>query len=301
MNYYKLIVIPLLETLPIIVVVALMFWRLRALNADERREGLTTQLLNLPGASLQKQRDEMFMRVLERMFQAVIIGTSAAAILLAQANSTSQTGWSWLESLVVLAIFGAGMFYGLKITRDFPKMRRLRHALRAEQATAQEMGAALAGDNRLIHDVQAGDFNIDHVAITPAGIFAVETKSRLKPPAGNGSPRVRYDGKTLDFGTWQETKPIEQASRQARWLEDYLRRSTGEALSVTPVLALPGWYVEPTTRPTEGMVRVINPKNSNWLFLPQRQPAQLDAAAIQRAAFQIEKLAQARQEQASSR
>lgn len=166
-------------------------------------------------------------------------------------------------------------------------------AIRAEQATAQELSASLAGDNRIIHDAQAKDFNIDHVVITPVGVFAVETKSRLKPPAGQGAEavKVRYNGKQLEFPTWTETKPIEQAARQARWLSDYLKQSTGEVFPVFAVLALPGWWVEYTGRITDDMVRVINPKKAQWLLLPEKQSARLDSAAIQKAAFQIERLA----------
>lgn len=71
-----------------------------------------------------------------------------------------------------------------------------------------------------------------------------------------------------------------------------MQKSTGETFPVFAVLALPGWYIENNVRVTEQMVRVINPKNSGWLLLPGKQPIRLDPPAIQRATFQIEKLAQ---------
>ena len=58
------------------------------------------------------------------------------------------------------------------------------------------------------------------------------------------------------------------------------------------MLALPGWFIENTAGITDDMVRVINPKKSQWLLLPEKRPILLNAAAIQRAAFAIEKLAQ---------
>lgn len=187
------------------------------------------------------------------------------------------------------------MFYCVVVTyksmRSMAQLRQNKAGLRAERAAAQEIGAVLAGSNRIFHDVQAGAFNIDHVVVSPAGVFAVETKSRRKPPAGGGADKVkvRYDGKALSFPGWSETEPIAQAERQARWLADYLRKATGESFPVTPVLALPGWFVENTARISEGMVRVINPKKSDWLFLNPRG-AGLDPAAIQRASFAVEKL-----------
>lgn len=281
-----------LGLLPMLIILGLLTWQIRRMDADERREAITTELRNLPATSLQKQREELVDRQLHRMFAAIIIGLITVTVILSRRVKMDLSNWGALDSIATLIIVGTGIYYGLRMIREMPQGRRLRQAIRAEQATAQELSTSLAGNNRIIHDVQAGDFNIDHVVISPVGIFAIETKSRLKPPAGNGSPKVKYDGKSLDFGTWTETKPIDQAARQARWLASYLQQSTGNTYPVFAVLSLPGWYIENATRVTDNMVRVINPKKSDWLFLPIKQPERLDPSAIQRAAFQIEKLAQ---------
>lgn len=285
--------IPLLGIAPLFIMLGFLIWHKRRLDADLRREAITTELRNLPASSLQKQRDDFVERQVSRMFAAIIIGVSTAGLFLSRRVSPASFNWDWLDTVALLTIIGCGLYYGRLMTRELPQGRKLRQAIRAEQATAQELAASLAGDNRIIHDVQAGDFNIDHVVITPAGVFAVETKSRLKPPVGNGSPKVKYNGQQLEFPGWTETKPIEQAARQAKWLSDYLQKATGERFPVFAVLALPGWYIDYSVRMTEQMVRVINPKNSGWLLLPGKQPTRLEPPAIQRAAFQIEKLAQA--------
>jgi len=284
--------ISLLGVVPVLIMVGLLNWQLRRINADQRREAITTELRNLPASSLQKRRDDFIERQISRLWAAAIVGLSMASFFSSRRITPATFKWDLLDSLALLTIIGCGVYYGWLMIRELPQSRKLRQAIRAEQAVAQELAASLAGDNRIIHDIQAGDFNIDHVVITPAGVFAVETKSRLKPPAGNGSPRVKYDGKRLEFPGWTETKPVEQAARQAKWLADYLQKSTGENFPVFAVLALPGWYVDYSVRVTEQMVRVINPKNSGWLLLPGKQPIRLDPPAIQRAAFQIEKLAQ---------
>lgn len=285
--------IPLLGLVPLFIMLGFLIWHKRRLDADLRREAITTELRNLPASSLQKQRDDFVDRQVSRMFAAFIIGASIAGFFSSRRVSPAPFNWDRLDTVALLTIIGCGLYYGRLMIRELPQGRKLRQAIRAEQATAQELAASLAGDNRIIHDVQAGDFNIDHVVITPAGVFSVETKSRLKPPVGNGSPRVKYNGKQLEFPGWTETKPIEQAARQAKWLSDYLQKATGERFPVFAVLALPGWYIDYSVRMTEQMVRVINPKNSGWLLLPGKQPTRLEPPAIQRAAFQIEKLAQA--------
>lgn len=285
--------IPLLGIAPLLIMLGLLTWQRRRMDADQRREAITTELRSLPAASLQKQRDEFVDRQVSRMVASILIGLSTVSLFFSRRVSPAAFNWDWLDTVALLPLIGCGVYYGWLMIREMPQGRKLRHAIRAEQAVAQELAASLAGDNRIIHDIQAGDFNIDHVVITPAGVFAVETKSRLKPPVGNGSPKVRYNGKQLEFPGWTETKPIEQAARQAKWLADYLQKATGEHFPVFAVLALPGWFIDYSIRMNEQMVRVINPKNSGWLLLPGKQPTRLDAPAIQRAAFQIEKLAQA--------
>jgi hypothetical protein len=287
------VLVNLLGVFPVLLMAALVLWKRRRMDADERRGPLTTELCRLPGASLQQSREELLERQTERLLKALAIGLVATQTIVNRRVTPDFSTWNFLDSLILLVVLGTGAYYGWLIVRDMPASRRLRQAIEAEQATAQEISSSLAGENRIFHDIQAKGFNIDHVVITSSGVFAIETKSRLKPPVGQGKDavRVRYDGKLLQFPGWQETEALEQASRQAKWLAGYLKKATGEAYPVTPVLALPGWFVDQTVRPSEGMVRVVNPKAVRSLFFPGRAP-RLDARAIQVAAFQIEKLAQ---------
>lgn len=281
---------------PLLIVVSIVMWRKRLLDQDTRRDPLTTELLRLPGDSLQTRMEDLGEQHQDQVLKVFTLGLLLALLVAIRRIGDTPAPWQWTDGILLLAGIIWASLIGWKITKTMPLRRRLRQALRAEQATAQEMADALIGDNRLIHDVQAGEFNIDHVVITPGGVFAVETKSRLKPPSGSDRGKVKYDGKSLDFGTWKETKPLEQAARQALWLAKYLKKSTGRSYAVTPVLALPGWYVETATRMDDDMVRVINPKNTRFVVFPQKPKQPLDAEAIQQAAFQIEKLAQAKTE-----
>lgn len=286
-------VVVFLGVFPILLMAGLVLWKRHRMDGDERRGPLTTELCRLPGASLQSIREHLLEKQTERMQAALAIGLMATLTIVNRRAQPDFSTWNFLDSLLLLVVLGTGAYYGRMIVRDMPESRRLRQAIEAEQATAQEISLSLAGDNRIFHDIQAKGFNIDHVVITPSGIFAIETKSRLKPPAGQGkdAARVRYDGKQLQFPGWKETGALEQASRQAKWLAGYLKKATGEEYPVTPVLALPGWFVDQTVRPSEGMVRVVNPKAVRSLFFPRRAPV-LDERAIQVVAFQLEKLAQ---------
>jgi Nuclease-related domain len=141
----------------------------------------------------------------------------------------------------------------------------------------------------LLHDIQAPGFNIDHVVVSPGGVFAVETKHRLKPTQGNAKEQalVTFDGKVLHFLGWQETKPIEQARAQARWLSERLTKSTGLPVQARPVVALPGWFVD-CRAPSD--VVVTNPKSWQFMLKPRRNEPGLAPDSIQRITFQVEQL-----------
>jgi hypothetical protein len=140
----------------------------------------------------------------------------------------------------------------------------------------------------IFHDIQAGKFNIDHVVVSPGGVFAIETKSRLKPVTGGGmrDAEVTYDGVSLKFPGWSESKPLQQAKAQSKWLGSQLSRSTGDDVQVRAVLALPGWYVNPKAR---GDVIVLNPKNCGWMA-KMAESNGLDETVMKRICFQLEKL-----------
>lgn len=157
--------------------------------------------------------------------------------------------------------FGAGDFLLLAtgvVVLVFSVWRLIHHASRrrmyvqglaGELAVAQSLIPLVADGGLVYHDFPADKFNIDHIVIGESAVFAIETKSRRKPATGgSASARVSYDGSTLKFPAHVETKPIDQARRQAQWLERFLESGVGEPVKVIPVLALPGWYTQNTVR-----------------------------------------------------
>ncbi len=136
--------------------------------------------------------------------------------------------------------------------------------LAAERATAQELAPLIAKGCAVYHDVPGEKFNLDHVVIGPNAVFMVETKFRHKPAArGTASALVTFDGKSLVFPGWRDTKMLDQTLAQTRWLADYLYRKTGERVPVKPVLALPGWFVKCSVRAPD--VYVINPRMHDFM------------------------------------
>jgi hypothetical protein len=118
----------------------------------------------------------------------------------------------------------------------------------------------------IFHDVPglAGErkFNLDHVAVGPGGVWAIETKTRRKGRARRGFDphKVFFDGKNLVWPWGEDPYGPEQARFNSEWLQAWLLKRTGIKLEVYPVLALPGWYV---VKPSGAEVRVVRPE---WLL-----------------------------------
>jgi hypothetical protein len=164
-------------------------------------------------------------------------------------------------------------------------MDRMRVGLDAEIAVGQELDQLMRDGAIVFHDVPAEHFNIDHVVICPAGVYAVETKGRAKPIRGRGKEdaTVEFDGSALRFPTWIETGPLAQAQKQAKWFEQWVCSAIGAPAAVTAVLAIPGWYIE---RKARGSILIYNGKSPS--FLLRRTGAPLSAEMMQRIAHQID-------------
>ncbi len=153
-------------------------------------------------------------------------------------------------------------------------------------AAGQELNNLMRNGYYIYHDFVAGKFNIDHVIVGPSGVYAVETKARTKPITGNGKfdAEVLYDGKSLKFPNWMESKPIQQAVAEADWLMNWLSSAVGERVNVFPVVTLPGWYVK---RTSSGGIPVINPKQI-YSVIKQRNGPPLPDSMIQRIVHQLD-------------
>jgi hypothetical protein len=186
--------------------------------------------------------------------------------------------------IVLLAVFE--LYFIFKLLSTFSKRRRLRLGYEGELAVGQELIQLMRDGYFVFHDFPTDKFNIDHIIVGPAGVFAVETKARQKPMTGNGcaDAKVVYDGKTLHFPNWTDNKSLGQARRQARWLSEWLTYAVGDKVPVQPILALPGWFIERTS--PNGM-KVINPKNFSWVLKSDKNKT-IDENMINRIVHQLD-------------
>lgn len=134
--------------------------------------------------------------------------------------------------------FAAWRFFRLR-----PQLKDLRQAAEGEKAVGQFLEELRLHGYKVFHDVVGDGFNLDHVVIGRAGVFAVETKTWSKPRRGEAG--IAFDGTRLKVG---DRKPDErvviQARAQAAWLRELLNASTGRPFLVRSVVLFPGWFIE---------------------------------------------------------
>jgi hypothetical protein len=172
-------------------------------------------------------------------------------------SAASTAAWTGIFGVFGLAV-GYWGFWRLRAI--FRQAYIVRMGLRGEQAVAEELQRAVRKGYHVFHDLPKDDgANIDHVVVGRGGVFAIETKARSKDADRTKSDeeRVVFDGTRITFGrSASSVAPVQQAEGNARWLAKLLSESTGTVVSVSAVIAVPGWWCEPNAFPN---VRVRNP------------------------------------------
>jgi hypothetical protein len=219
----------------------------------EKRSPLKDVPLHNPGQSV----DDQLVELRERLFEPLIMALLFIII----------AGLEWWRAYFVLPLnpwlFTVAAFLALgyavyRVWRVIPVARALRLARDGERAVGQYLEQLRRDGYQVFHDVIGSGFNVDHVAIGPAGVFAIETKTFSKP--ASGPAKVLVDGdRILVDGRQPDRDPLVQGKAQANWLGNLLAESTGRKFRVRSVIVFPGWYVE-QDRASRREVWVLNPK-----------------------------------------
>ena len=147
----------------------------------------------------------------------------------------------------------------IRMYRMRPNIRNLRLGMEGEKVVGQLLEELRASGATVFHDICAKDFNVDHVVVSPKGIFVIETKTRSKPAGTRVT--VRYDGEKLSVnGNAPSRDSIKQVLAISAWVQELVKKSTGKSFPVRPVVLFPGWYVEPENANAQDKVWVLNPK-----------------------------------------
>jgi len=205
----------------------------------ETKSPLKAKPLRNPGQSVRERRfDLAYEKILAPVLMTIMTGYWA--VMEWVAYFFPQVRKPWMMTIATLAV---GAWAVWQIKRYWPEITRLRLAEDGEKAVGQLLESLRGGGYKVFHDVIGNDFNVDHVVIGPAGVYAIETKTWSKP--AKGSPKIHFDGVTLRAnGLLPDRDPIVQAKAQAQWLKSLLMESTGKEFPVHPVVLFPGWFIE---------------------------------------------------------
>ena len=217
-----------------------------------RYSPFTSDFLREPGETLRNKRQELLFDFFEKAAQLVTVAVVAGVAVRGLTNAAAA-----FVIILVLLIF---LFLLRRLYKIFDQLTKTTLGLEGEVATGQELTLLMHDGAWVFHDIPYQYGNIDHIIISTGGVFAVETKAVSKPQSANSNRsdwKVEYDGKSLQFPHQRNTSAIEQSQRHAKHLFSHFKKKLGIQVVVTPVVALPGWFIHRTGR---SEVWVINPK-----------------------------------------
>lgn len=237
--------------------------------SEETRSPLKDKPLRYAGQSL----DEEIIRVFDEeevMYALAAIVAVVLAILEWFRWYFSSPYSPVLYSFVAVVIVAYSSYRVIKVRK---RIKNLKQGRNGERAVGQHLEFLREDGSKVFHDILGDGFNVDHVVISPNGIFTVETKTYSKP--SKGRPVIKQKGDELFInGTLRKPEIIVQAKAQANWLKNLLRDISGKEFPVQPVVVFPGWYIEKDSKMSD--IWVLNPKalrtyikNSEPLLTPE--------------------------------
>lgn len=190
--------------------------------------------------------------------------------------------WSWFGG----ALFGIGLSLVVYARDAVPEyIEHWRTGADAERRTAAKLGGLRRRGWTLVHDVDTGHGNYDHVVAGPAGVFLLETKEL--------GGRVRVEGDIIhvdrrhDPDARYPPQPLGvNARRAAAELKEQLQRRSGERVWVQSVVVFWGDFEQ---RELEGdrVVFLHGDRLAPWL---RERPKRLAPDRVDRVAAALEEI-----------
>lgn len=234
-------------------------WLLNRMLAEEKRRSKSPfkeKLLRPAGESLRLRIEEIHSDLMEcGMALSMVVAVTGIFLFAFQTKEMVLNIGIW-TGLAIAGCFVGG-FQWKKLRKHREDLRNYRLGFDGERYVAEKLGELVPQGYRVYHDFvfdmkpggESTNFNIDHVVIGPAGVFAVETKTFRQPNAelakGDKGHEVTIRGEWMIFpGNRKRREPLDQARRNAQDLSKWLTGSSSETVGVTPVVAMPGWFVK---------------------------------------------------------
>ncbi|RUO72155.1 NERD domain-containing protein [Pseudidiomarina sediminum] len=195
--------------------------------------------------------------------------------------------WVMTIIAIITALISIPMMF-----KGYRDTQKIKLGIEGEQAVGEFLDRLRAQQAQVFHDIDGDNFNLDHVVITQAGIFVIETKTMSKPKSGK--PELQYDGNQIMRGRKPIMgDPVTQVTANCRWLKELLKETTGKDWPIKGVVVFPGWFVKrvPSEAADSG-AWVLNPKAFPAYL--SNEPVRLRDDEVFLAAFHLSKYIRAR-------
>ncbi|MCG7601568.1 NERD domain-containing protein [Halomonas sp. McH1-25] len=263
---------------------------LRNLHDARIRSPFDAHLLREPGQALRDRLDRAF----ARLFLNGALGPIAVLtpMVYGMGRMLFAADQNWLEWMLYgLLTTALALLFSILLMRDYQRIRRLKLGLACELAVGQELERLIRPEAHpyfVFHDIPSDTFTIDHVALTPRGVFVIETRARTHPLSPSGEPQrtVAVENERLRFPGWSERQPLRKTQQATRWMRHWLARECGVEVPVRGVLVLPGWYID--TEQSHAELVVVSGEGLAKL-LAEARPGELDDATHNRVARALER------------
>ena len=233
---------------------------LRGLHDASVRSPFDANPLRAPGQALRTRLDQAFSTLFLNGSLGPLVSLSPLVYGMGRMLFVERQFWvEWaLYGLLSTALV---LIFSLLLVRDYQRIRRLKLGLACELAIGQKLERLVhpeAHPYAVFHDVPTNSFTIDHVVVTPRGIFVVETRARTPAIGTDGRElkQVFVERERLRFPHWQERRPLHKTPQAVSWLSEWLEQQCGVPIPVRGMLVLPGWEVD--TRDAANDVSVIS-------------------------------------------
>lgn len=263
----------------------------RRVHGAGRRSPLTTDLMRPPGYSLQSRCTDQFLEATACMSMMLLAPLVVFSVHVSQAHYGEVRETAIAVSTMIGLVVLTEAYCIRRLIRALRQHRLALLGMQGEMFTGEELNLLMLDGCRVFHDVEFPYGNIDHVVVSPSGVYAVETKMLGKPRNAQDDVRVVVDHEARRMQLPDRNVPIPESQLQAavRWLGGHLSSATGFEVRVEPILALPGWFVERRGQRKPGDVFVINPRNPKKFFVHDNRQV-LSPQRMQQVVHQMEQL-----------
>lgn len=238
--------LPLIFLLPMAAMGAVVVG-LRGLYDARVQSPYDARPLRLPGQALRNRLNKAF----SALFLNAALGPliSLAPLVYGMGRMLFAARQNWIE----WAFYGLlstllVVMFSLLLIRDYQRIRRLKLGVACEMAVGQELEHLQRPEvppYHVFHDVPTDTFTIDHVVVTPHGVFVIETRARTAAInlEGRVVKQVHVEAERLRFPNWQERRPLYKTRQAVAWLDQWLASRGLRDVPMLGVLVLPGWHI----------------------------------------------------------